>query len=749
MPLHDRNPACGTLQAIGLAGYEDAFVTTNWARLIRTKMPTKLTPHEVARSFRHDRRPFALIGRWAGGGAIIGSDPIRVANEDDDPFRVITEVPEVEDAVEGSVGGGWVGYLGYGLGTRIERLPPSPRRCVPMPAFSLAFYDHLLHYDQESGTWWFEALWTHRRAGTLARRLDLFRARLSDPAGSSQRFEVNDFVVVPSPEEHSRAVRRCIDYILEGDVFQTNLCIRLEARFGGDPLDLFLHGAGELEPAYGGFVTGPWGAVASFSPELFLERTSRRIRSAPIKGTAPRSALGGASEQRRTLLESAKDRAENVMIVDLMRNDFGRVCVPGSIGVPSLAQAEAHPGVWHLVSDVTGELKDGVDDAALLRATFPPGSVTGAPKIRAMEIISELETTAREAYTGSLGYVSPVAGLELNVAIRTFEFAGGRIWLGVGGGIVADSNPHLELVECFTKATPLVRVVGGSLEINLDDTWSHGGHRASKPPERPDPQLGVFETLLVIEGVAVELDSHLERMECTVTTLYDRCLPTELQVAATEAARSSGGMGRLRVSVWPPGDGRLEWDIEMEAVDPHLIEAPTGSGTELVVDDVCGSLGAHKWRDRRVLTDARRRHRLSSSEEILLVDRNSEVLEAGHGNVFALIGATLVTPVTDGRLLPGVTRARILSLARDQSIFTTTDVMTLDTLSQADEVFLTSSVRGVEPVIACHGVGRWGVGPVTLGLRRALLQQWLEMAAPVPDSQVASLPVEGGREVNP
>ncbi len=160
--------------------------------------------------------------------------------------------------------------------------------------------------------------------------------------------------------------------------------------------------------------------------------------SRPIKGTRSRPGDELPARQQRELLErSAKDRAENVMIVDLMRNDLSRVCVPGSVRVPALLRAEPHPGVWHLVSDVHGTLRDGTGDGQLIAATFPPGSVTGAPKVRALEIIHELEATPREVYTGAVGYRSPVAGLELNVAIRTFEFGGGRVWLGSGGGIVA------------------------------------------------------------------------------------------------------------------------------------------------------------------------------------------------------------------------------------------------------------------------------------------------------------------------
>jgi para-aminobenzoate synthetase/4-amino-4-deoxychorismate lyase len=446
--------------------------TESSVKLFRTVLPTKLTLQQVARCFRNDPRPFALTGRWAEGGALVGSERVRVADDYDDPFQVITELPLVEGVVEGAVGGGWFGYFGYQLGGTIESLPRPPRRPVPLPYYSLAYYDHLLRYDERSGEWWFEALWSPGRAVVLQRRLELSRARLAGAAEPAEPYRCDSFVATPDPQTHLGAVRRCRDYIMAGDIFQANLCIRLEAGFTGDPLDLFCKGLERLEPPYTGFIGGPWGAVASLSPELFLRRNGRKVRTAPIKGTCPRSP-SAALEQRRRLLASAKDRAENVMIVDLMRNDLGRVCEFGSIRVPSLVQAEAHPGVWHLVSEVTGELREGDDDAALLRATFPPGSITGAPKIRAMEVISELESSAREAYTGSVGFVSPLAGLELSVAIRTFEFGDGRAWLGVGGGIVADSDPEAEFRECLTKAMPLVRAVGASLDGDLND-WSAG-----------------------------------------------------------------------------------------------------------------------------------------------------------------------------------------------------------------------------------------------------------------------------------
>jgi para-aminobenzoate synthetase/4-amino-4-deoxychorismate lyase len=206
------------------------------------------------------------------------------------------------------------------------------------------------------------------------------------------------------------------------------------------------------------------------SPELFLRRAGDTVLTAPIKGTIKRS--DDEITAQATLAElrgSAKDAAEHVMIVDLMRNDLGRVCAYGTIEAPLAPEAESHPGVWHLVSKVRGRLRPGVGNGELLRATFPPGSVTGAPKVQAMRVISQLEQTRREVYTGGIGFASPVAGLELSVAIRTFEHRNGCLWLGAGGGIVADSDPENEFEEALLKAGPLAAAIGSRI---APDTWA-------------------------------------------------------------------------------------------------------------------------------------------------------------------------------------------------------------------------------------------------------------------------------------
>ena len=668
------------------------------ARLLRIPLEADVPAHRASLLVRGDQRPFTLAGAWAGGGALVGSEPLAVARADEDPFDVLDVQPEVEpdDDAHDAVGGGWFGYLGYGLGARLEPVPPSPPRPVPLPEFALAFYDHLLHLDAE-GRWWFEALWTEERDAALRERRERLSGRLM--AGVRERpVWVGTFrPAAPGAAGQLAAVAACRERIAAGEIFQANLCLRLDSRFEGNPADLFARVTRELGPRHAAFAAGPWGAVCSLSPELFLRRRGREVLSEPIKGTAPRD-----DEGRLRLARSVKDRAENVMIVDLMRNDLGRVCEYGSVHVPELTAPRPAPGVWHLVSSVAGTLRPDVGDGELLRATFPPGSVTGAPKIQTMRVIAELEASGREAYTGAIGYASPVAGLELNVAIRTLEISGDRIWLGAGGGITSGSDPQAELEECFLKARPVIEAAGGRLADLLPVA------AANPPPplaltggaDRPDPDLGVFSTMLVRAGRVVDLDAHVGRLRHSVRTLYGRDLPRELESRVLEAA-AGGPFLRLRVLALPDAVG-LRVTIEAD----ELRSEPDSEPVALVPAVLPGGLGEHKWIDRRLLAELERR----LGGVPLLVDHDGQVLEAAFANVWVAEGETLVTPPLDGRQLPGTVRAALLSAARD-GFEVREEAVTLERLARADEILLSSSIRGVYPgTLAGRRAARFEIG---------------------------------------
>ncbi|PRX49989.1 para-aminobenzoate synthetase component 1 [Prauserella shujinwangii] len=392
--------------------------------------------------------PAALCGDWFGSRAVLAPSVGTAGYADPDAaFAVPARQPAVRDGAPGAVGGGWFGYLSYDL------TDPSARRAA-LPRAVWGWADHVLRLDGD-GRWWFEALVADGApdpdalAGELAELLD------RPPPAPSWRPATVDR---PLPAEHHSAVKACVHAIEAGELFQANICTRFTGRFTGEPSALFAEGVRRLGPRRGGYLAGGWGAVVSLSPELFLARHGDRVRSTPIKGTLPRRGPADDALAAR-LRESTKDVAENVMITDLVRNDLGRVCAVGSVTVPELLAVRPAPGVWHLDSTVTGTLPAGRTDADLLRAAFPPGSVTGAPKIRALELIAELEPVPRGVYTGALGLASPLAGMELGVAIRTFELHGDRVDLGVGGGITADSDAEAEWQECLHKAAPLERLL--------------------------------------------------------------------------------------------------------------------------------------------------------------------------------------------------------------------------------------------------------------------------------------------------
>lgn len=383
--------------------------------------------------------PAALIGDWFGGGAVLAPS-VSVS-----PSGAFPPVVAAAEGPAGAVGGGWIGYLGYGLADPV----PAPRR---LPLAASGWADHVLRRDA-AGRWWYEQL-DGFDTGRCAELAALVAG--SGPAiGRPWRVAS---LRAPDADRYRAAVRGALVEIAAGEVYQVNVCTRYEARFDGDPAELYAAGVARWRPARSAFLSGRWGAVVSFSPELFLARRGREVCTSPIKGTRPRR--GPADDDGSALLRaSVKDVAENVMIVDMARNDLARVCATGSVTVPRLLDVQPHPGVWHLVSTVAGTVQPAVDDTALLAAAFPPASVTGTPKHRALRVIAALEDAPREVYCGAIGLVSPVAGAEYSVAIRTCEFTGDRMWLGVGGGITADSDPDAEWAECETKAAPILKLL--------------------------------------------------------------------------------------------------------------------------------------------------------------------------------------------------------------------------------------------------------------------------------------------------
>jgi para-aminobenzoate synthetase component 1 len=400
--------------------------------------------------------------------------------------------------------GGAAGLMSYELGRQFERVPPARFDEFGLPALAVGLYDVVVAFDHQQGRAWiisqgFPETEPAARARRARERLEEFRARIeSEVEGSGFRVQgsaENGGAEVLNPEssilfpvsgpdgltsnftrgQYLAAVQRAIDYIYAGDVFQVNLSQRLLFPAVGSgavnlpasgsartrsSLELYLRLRRRNPATFAGYFDMGDFQIVSASPERFLRVRVREVEARPIKGTRRRSHQPEADLYAGSdLLASEKDRAENVMIVDLLRNDLSRVCTPDSVRVTQLCEVEIYEYVQHLVSAVRGELREGCGPLDLVRAAFPGGSITGAPKVRAMEIIAELEPTARGAYCGSLGYLGFDGALDLSILIRTITAGRGWWQFPVGGGIVAQSDPEAEYEETWHKAEGLLRAL--------------------------------------------------------------------------------------------------------------------------------------------------------------------------------------------------------------------------------------------------------------------------------------------------
>ena len=350
--------------------------------------------------------------------------------------------------------GGLIGHLGYDLAPRIERLPRRAAADSRIPALRFGLYDTFVLVDHHQGSSELCAVdLLDEGPDRLRERWDRWRRDLDQPTPPRPSPQLSPSKADRTREDYLRAVRRVLDYIEAGDIYQANLSQRFVARGRVDPLDLYLKSRRISPSPFAAFLAWDDLAIVSASPELFYRTEGDRITTRPIKGTRPRSP--DPIEDARLadeLTASIKDRAELTMIVDLERNDLGRACRFGSVKVLEPWSVESFEQVHHLVATIEGRLRAGIGPVDVIRAVFPGGSITGAPKIRSMQIIDELEANRRSLYTGAIGYLG-LGGLSaFNIAIRTMLVEGDRVSYQVGGGIVADSDPEAEYQETLDKA---------------------------------------------------------------------------------------------------------------------------------------------------------------------------------------------------------------------------------------------------------------------------------------------------------
>ncbi len=413
--------------------------------------------------------PFLVVRSKGRAVELIEGNTVTLS--EDNPFSVVKRLLSAFRANRHPGGppfqGGAIGYFGYEMGGLLERLPGKAVDDLDLPDMTIGLYDWVLAFDHLDDRAW---IVTTRfsgegRAQWVRDRIDVGRETLRRTNG---RVGIaTDLRSNFTRERYVNAVERVKEYIVAGDIYQANISQRFEATIHTDDWTLYRALRSSTSAPFGAYLELPEVTILSASPEQFLHVEEGFVETRPMKGTRPRGASREADVHLRSeLSRSVKDRAENIMIVDLLRNDLGRVCVPGTVLTPELFSVEQYPNVHQLVSSVTGRLRPEHDVIDLLKACFPGGSVTGAPKIRAMEIIDEIEPVQRSVYCGAIGYIGFDGSMQLSIPIRTMLKKGRQVYFQVGGGIVADSDPEAEYQETLDKAKGGLTALGVTVQTS-------------------------------------------------------------------------------------------------------------------------------------------------------------------------------------------------------------------------------------------------------------------------------------------
>jgi len=644
---------------------------------------------------------------------------------DDDPFDCLKTLLERYRLPDGTVTSspfsvGFMGYLAYDLKDRIESLP---RTCMDtgLPDMFLAAPSVILVQDRVSGhtTLSVPVLKNPGDGGSIrmpeqsVKRFLLEEARHRSRSGEFS-MDPGGWVSGFEKKQYLDAVAKIIQYLTAGDIYQANLAQRFETGFTGDPYALFLSLFQQNPAPFFAFIQAGDHQIVSTSPERFLLRQGRLVETRPIKGTIARGNTPEQDRKNREILSaSTKDDAELTMIVDLMRNDLSRVTVHDSVRVTEHKRLEPYDNVFHLVSVVQGELLPGKNGVDLLKASFPGGSITGCPKIRAMEIIDELEPVKRHVYTGSIGYISFHDTMDLSIAIRTATIHDHRIYFSVGGGIVYDSDPEKEFQETLDKGKTVMNTLsqkGRTRKEKSAKAWVNGKvvaqDQAVVPAQIPGFQYGagVFETIRVDRGCPVRLAAHVTRMNRSWQALFKIAAPDiTWEVVIRRLIRENRLEDRdaaAKIILAVPGFAAV-------FVRPyrHRLEVLGKTGLELVTCPYSRHtfLAGHKTLNYLYYDQAGQYARENGGDEALILNPDQSVSETNTCNIMILDDRRILVPASD-HVLPGITQAAAIRALERRGYVTEQKPIFVRDLASSANIILTNALMGAVPVNHVDGI---------------------------------------------
>jgi para-aminobenzoate synthetase / 4-amino-4-deoxychorismate lyase len=560
--------------------------------------------------------------------------------------RELNEIPQVFAQIESALANGFyvAGYLAYECGHHFEPSTAADFQPSGQPLIWLGVYRQPQIFD-------------HAACPSLASD----QPAPNQPATAALNLE-SIALEIPRPAYQAK-IQRIRDYIAAGDTYQVNFTNRVAFETQPTPAETFASLATQQPVAYSAFLNLGDRQILSFSPELFFRIENGKILTRPMKGTMPRG-LDAAEDAAASirLRNDPKNRSEHVMIVDLLRNDLGRICTMGSVDVEQLFTVERYPTLLQMTSAISGALRPNISYYEIFRALFPCGSITGAPKVRTMQIIRELEDQPRGIYTGAIGFIAPNRNSVFNVAIRTLVMENGHASLGVGGGIVADSDPADEYRECLLKASFLTRT---------------------------RPEFELIETMLW-DGSFPLLPLHLQRLESSASYFNFALNRSSIQARLHDLAASFQPTSRHRVRLLLAHDGSLKLTSEPfpHAPPKGLVQLSSQrtSSTEVFF--------RHKTTQRSLYDQQYAQARASGLDDILFLNEKGELTEGAISNVFLERAGKLLTPPLSCGVLDGVYRRHMLQTRAEAE----EQVLTAADLHTADAIYLCNALRGIYKV---------------------------------------------------